>query len=87
MADEWLDKEQARIEGALERDRRRRRIVVLSWVGIIGGTLGGLLWGILALRSYNRWESGRIDKPVFALVLGWLMIAIVLAALIYAALA
>lgn len=56
-------------------------------VGIIGGLLSLIVPGVFAIRSYRRWRSGTIRRPIFAWTFAWITVAyVVLGVIAYIAL-
>lgn len=48
-----------------------------------GFFFGGIILGIPALVSYNRWKRGETDRPLIAEVIGWVVVAILVFAFGY----
>jgi ABC-type nickel/cobalt efflux system permease component RcnA len=43
---------------------------ILAIVGIVLGLCGGIIWGIIAYISYNKWQDGKLEYPRFAWFIG-----------------
>jgi hypothetical protein len=46
-------------------------------VGIVGGFLFLIVPGIFAIRSYRRWRTGKVRRPIFAWTFAWITVAYV----------
>jgi hypothetical protein len=76
----WQEEERRQRE---VQEARRRGTHTRRWAlwGVWGGFLfGGIILGIPALISYNRWKREEIHRPLTAEVIGWLVIAVLLSA-------